>query len=489
VTELRILLLEDSSTDAELVERNLRDGGLVFTSLRVYTELAFKQALNNFKPDVVLADYQLPNYTGRAALDYVRLFYPDIPVIIVTGSIGEETAVELLKRGARDYILKDRLIRLPSAIQKALREQEEIRLRRESEQRLRESEALFKAAQSIAHVGSWSWSLDGNEASCSDETFRIIGYTPGSVVLTRELILNKLLVPEDREKLFAAINMALEGKEENACEFRIRRPDGEVRHLLGQTEIIRDNSGKPFGLVGTVMDITERMQTEEKIRSFAFYDMLTQLPNRRLLLDRLWQAMAASKRSGRYGALMFIDLDNFKLLNDRHGHEAGDLLLVKAAHRIAGCLRATDTVARFGGDEFVVMLSELGVAKAASITQAGIVAEKIRATLAEPYLLKLPQQDNAQSIVVEYRCTSSIGVVVFFNHHANQKDLLRWADMAMYQAKADGRDRIRFFDPQSWSEGKPEKGTAFCFTLPSTVTSHIMPNGNKEAPDEKKHSV
>ena len=200
--------------------------------------------------------------------------------------------------------------------------------------------------------------------------------------------------------------------------------------------------------MGITEDITEEKEAEDHIRNLVFYDTLTQLPNRRLLNDRLGQAMAASKRSGSYGAVMFMDLDNFKPLNDAHGHDVGDLLLVEAAQRITSCVREMDTVARFGGDEFVVMLSELDVDKKLSIAQSGVVAEKIRVTLAEPYLLTRKQESGVE-ITVEHHCTSSIGVVLFINHEAGQEDIIKRADMAMYQAKEGGRNTIRFFDGQS----------------------------------------
>jgi diguanylate cyclase (GGDEF)-like protein len=187
-------------------------------------------------------------------------------------------------------------------------------------------------------------------------------------------------------------------------------------------------------------------EIEKQIRKLAFYDTLTQLANRRLLTDRLGQAMATSKRSDRYGAVMFLDMDNFKTLNDTHGHEMGDLLLIEVAHRLTRCLRETDTVARFGGDEFVVILSELDTDKQRSAAQAGIIAEKIRTTLAEPYLLSHKREDGKEN-KVEHHCTSSIGAVLFINHEASQEDVLKWADMAMYQAKKSGRNRVNFFAP------------------------------------------
>jgi diguanylate cyclase (GGDEF)-like protein len=167
------------------------------------------------------------------------------------------------------------------------------------------------------------------------------------------------------------------------------------------------------------------------------------LPNRRLFDDRLSQAMAASKRGGRYAALMVLDLDNFKPLNDKYGHVAGDLLLIEVAVRLRGCVRELDTVARFGGDEFLVVLGELDVDRAESSVEAGLVAEKIRTSLAEPYLLAI-KGDGIVDAVVEHHCTASIGVVVFIDHEKSQGDLLKWADSAMYQAKESGRNQVRF---------------------------------------------
>lgn len=185
-------------------------------------------------------------------------------------------------------------------------------------------------------------------------------------------------------------------------------------------------------------------EATEQLRSLAFYDTLTLLPNRRLLNDRLAQALAASHRSSRYGALMFLDLDNFKPLNDKYGHAVGDLLLIEAANRISRCLREMDTAARFGGDEFVVMLSELDTNREKSVDQAKAVAEKIRTILAEPYYLKY--QEEGQLIrQVQHHCTSSIGVALFLNHDASQDEIMGWADNMMYQAKREGRNCICFY--------------------------------------------
>jgi len=227
-----------------------------------------------------------------------------------------------------------------------------------------------------------------------------------------------------------------------------RRKNGEIYPKFLTISAVKGDDGVVTHYVGADHDITKRKAAEEEINTLAFYDSLTQLPNRRLLNDRLGKIMAASKRSGRYGALVFLDLDNFKPLNDEHGHSVGDLLLVEAARRIARCVREVDTVARFGGDEFVVVLSELDEDRAESASQASIVAEKIRGTLAEPYVLKIQSEGKAET-TVEHHCTSSIGVVLFINHEASEEDILKWADMAMYQAKEAGRNQIRFYEPEA----------------------------------------
>lgn len=202
--------------------------------------------------------------------------------------------------------------------------------------------------------------------------------------------------------------------------------------------------GRPATL-NLLTDITERRQMEERIRDMAYHDTLTQLANRRLLIDHLGLAMASHQRSGRYGALIFMDLDNFKSLNDTHGHHVGDLLLLEVAQRLKRSVRSCDTVARFGGDEFVLLLGDLHEDLATSQAQAQGVAEKIRTTVSERYQLRVPvQDDDAQQ--VEHDCSASIGVVMFKGRSGSENELVKLADMAMYQAKEAGRNTIRFSD-------------------------------------------
>ena len=199
-----------------------------------------------------------------------------------------------------------------------------------------------------------------------------------------------------------------------------------------------DSKGKIMGGIAIVEDVTERIKSQQEIYALAFHDPLTQLPNRRLLLDRLQHALAAKARSGREGALLFIDLDHFKTINDTLGHDKGDLLLQQAAQRLTHCVREGDTVARLGGDEFVVMLEDLSEDPREAATQTEPVGEKILAFLKQPYDL-----DGHG-----YHSTTSIGVTLFGDQQNSVDDLMKRADLALYQAKAAGRDTLRFFDPE-----------------------------------------
>ncbi|MDX8379668.1 MAG: EAL domain-containing protein [Gallionella sp.] len=201
---------------------------------------------------------------------------------------------------------------------------------------------------------------------------------------------------------------------------------------------IFDDEGQLFNYVAIFSDITKRKSSEAEIHKLAFYDSLTQLPNRRLLLERLKPALAASARSGQKGALLFIDLDNFKTLNDTLGHNMGDLLLQQVSHRLTACIREGDTVARLGGDEFVIMMENLGSDSIEATTQTEAIGHKILYALNQPYLL----------VTHTFQNTPSIGITLFDNHQLSIDELLKQADIAMYQAKKAGRNTLRFFNPE-----------------------------------------
>lgn len=260
--------------------------------------------------------------------------------------------------------------------------------------------------------------------------------------------------PDDRERVTRVFRDTVATGVGHHLDYRFLTADGGIRLMESRGCVIRDNQGRTKCVVVISQDVTKRKENEEKIHRLAFYDALTKLPNRVTLYDRLRQAMAASKRRGGYAALMFVDLDNFKPANDRYGHEVGDLLLIEAANRLTSCIREVDTVARFGGDEFVVILSDLHADQAESTTQATIVAEKIRSRLAAPYRLTMKHDGQANKTIetmetletIEYHCTASIGVALFLDHQGSPDDIVKWADAAMYEAKEAGRNSIRVYD-------------------------------------------
>lgn len=247
----------------------------------------------------------------------------------------------------------------------------------------------------------------------------------------------------DPDRAEDAIMLVLTKKKVTNYELTARDRNGKETVVSYNATTFYDRDRKLQGVFAAARDITERKLAEKQILDLALYDALTRLPNRRLLTERLGQIKEVSKRSGRHSALLFLDLDNFKSLNDVYGHFMGDLLLVEVAHRLSGCVRTVDVVARFGGDEFIVVLSEMGANKAEATAQSRLIAEKLRAVLEKPYVLAYHQGDQRE-ISVQHRCTASIGVVVFFDNESNQDEILKWADAAMYKAKEQGGNRIQF---------------------------------------------
>jgi diguanylate cyclase (GGDEF)-like protein/PAS domain S-box-containing protein len=249
----------------------------------------------------------------------------------------------------------------------------------------------------------------------------------------------------DPERAEASIKLVLSKKKVTNYELTARARDGKETAVSYNATTFYDRDRRLQGVFVAARDITERKQAEEEILNLALHDSLTRLPNRRLLSERLGQTMLASTRSSYYSALMYLDLDNFKSLNDTHGHNMGDLLLIEVARRLSSCVREVDSVGRFGGDEFGVILSRLDMDRNESTRRASVVAEKIRAHLDKSYVLKFKREDN-EEITVTHQCTASIGVVLFLNGQAGVDEIIKRADMAMYKAKRAGGNLIHFFD-------------------------------------------
>ncbi len=312
----------------------------------------------------------------------------------------------------------------------------------ESQDRLRDLTEMLNETEQVGKVGGWALDLNTGVQTWTNQVYAIHEIEqPYMPTLDKGI---NFYTEASRPVIELAVKRAIEQQEPFNVELEITTAKGHRRSV--------NAIGKPdlghHRLYGFFQDITERTRIEAEVRQLAFHDALTQLPNRRLLNDRLQQALAASQRSGRFGAVMLLDLDNFKAINDAHGHGAGDLLLKEVARRLLACVRASDTVARVGGDEFVVLITELKTDRAASILQAYAVAEKIRLSLAEPYHFTDPKSATGAPEIT-HRCTACIGLVMFIDHEASSEELLKWADAAMYKVKNTGRNAIHFHQAQA----------------------------------------
>ncbi len=301
-----------------------------------------------------------------------------------------------------------------------------------AEAALQYSEQRFRDVSDAS--GEYVWEIDANlvYTYVSRQSTAVKGYSPEELIGHTPI---EFMPVEDIQSVSEIVNHAIANKTAFKLQHRDITHSGNVLWEEVNGIPFLDDKGEVIGLRGTGMNITERRLAEEEIHNLAFYDSLTQLPNRRLFIDRIGLALSISVRSQLYGALLFLDMDRFKILNDTLGHDYGDLLLVEVAKRIQSCVREIDTVARLGGDEFVILLEEVDEHAEEASRKVAVIAEKIRSCLTATYQLK----DS------EYHSSPSIGVSLYRGKEESAEALLKHADMAMYQAKDSGRNAVRFF--------------------------------------------
>lgn len=307
----------------------------------------------------------------------------------------------------------------------------------QGESALRESELRFRSLlRNIPSISVQGYGADGTTTYWNLAAERMYGFTQAEAI-GRNLL--DLIVPEHMHGS-ARQEMALRfatGSSVAPTEVKLRRKDGTLIDVYSSHTYV-EILGQPPEMFCIDIDISRRKAAEEEALYLAFYDALTRLPNRRLLIDRLQQVIAGSERSGLRAAVLFLDLDNFKTLNDSRGHAVGDLLLLEVAKRLQGCVRAEDTVARLGGDEFVVVMHNLSSTESEAAVQVRTVGEAMVAVLRQPYALAGQQ----------HHMTVSMGATLLHDSHASIDEILKQADMAMYRAKDAGRNTLRFFDPE-----------------------------------------
>ncbi|MEX2499634.1 MAG: EAL domain-containing protein [Wenzhouxiangellaceae bacterium] len=420
---IRVLVLEDSADDAELALEALRNHGLDILSERVETESDYLAAIER-GPDLIIADCSLPGFSGRDALDLARAHDADLPYIIYSGTIGEDMAVEMMRSGANDYVLKSgSLQRLGLVAERALHEAVERRLQRQTEQRcLLADKALANAAEAIFITDPDFRVASVNRAFC-----QITGYSAEEVVgKTLPVIAEGV----NSEMIRDEIRRALASVGQWGGELDNRRKDGQVYRELLSLSAIHDEEGNITHLVGAANDITTLRQHEDQLDFLAHNDSVTGLANRVTLQQYFSSLLHRTDHVGRLGAIIFLDLDHFKSINDSLGHSMGDMVLKFVGQRLRDQLRDGDLVGRIGGDEFVVLLTGLR-----SEHDAIVVANKLISALREPLLV-----DHREIFML-----ASIGISLYPKDGRDFELLLKNADSAMYRAKEQGRNQVCFY--------------------------------------------
>ena len=327
----------------------------------------------------------------------------------------------------------------------------DITVQHQAQLELKERDETYRAILATSLDGFWICDMRGRLIEVNEAYCKLSGYTREALLAMQVADLDA----EDSQDVVLRRIARIRAIGGDLFETRHRRKGGEIWHAEVRVNYWPEQD-RQFVFI---RDISQRKDAQAKIHNLAFYDPLTQLANRRLLLDRLHRAIAASARRKSCGAVMLIDLDNFKLINDTDGHEVGDRLLVEVARRLKTCVRDQDSLARQGGDEFIVILEDLGKEPQDAATRAEAVAEKIQNALREPYLLE----------TVEHHSQASIGISVYQNHEDSAEEVLKRADSAMYRAKEEGRNAVRFFDPamQAALEGRIKLEMELRHALPS----------------------
>jgi len=430
------LVVDDDSTIRLFARQTLEVAGI-----RVAEAADGEQGLDEFarlKPDIVLLDVMMPVMNG---FDVCRTLRSNpaglhVPVLMMTGLDDSESVEAAYDAGATDFVTKP--ITWPilaHRVRYMLRASQTLEALARSESRLAD-------AQRLAQLGHWDWDLQRGELYRSAEVLRILGAS-AELPATHDAFV-ALVHAEDKDAVVHAVQRAIDTGEPYSLECRIVRPDGSERVIHEQAVVTCTDAGRPLRIQGTTQDITERKRTEERIRQLALYDPLTNLPNRQFFKEQLGHSIGLAERLEQKVAVLILDLDRFKRINETFGHNVGDQLLKAVGVRLTQSLRSADYVsrgdafqvagsaARLGGDEFTIQVTGL-----TQVDDATKVARRILSTISRPFHV------DGQEIFI----TASIGISVYPVDGADVDALLKNADSAMYHAKSQGKDNYQFFSP------------------------------------------
>ncbi len=436
-----VLIVDDDEAARLLIEISLTDEGL-----QVQQAADAEEALAAFaarRPDIVLLDVNMPGMDGYECCRELRRRPrgADLPVLMLTGHEDLQSIQRAYEAGATDFLSKsNNWGLLAHRVRYMLRASRAFVNLTESRQRL-------ASAQRIARMGNWEWRADVRRFAVSEETLDVLQLRGAGLDGTGESAI-RLVHPEDREQVVDAVRQAVASGQPLCLDFRIVPPNAAVRWLQLQAEMVRDSGDGEVGWAGTVQDVTERYLAQDRIRYLAYYDSLTKLPNRTLFCEQLGRAVLRAPRASDRLAVMFLDLDNFKRVNDTLGHSVGDQILASVAERIKSCLRQGDTtgrnheeqlvdadnqarlVGRHGGDEFTLFLADLR-----QDSDAALIARRLLIALAQPFVV------GTQEIVA----SASIGIAMCPDDGSDVETLLRHADAAMFHAKEHGRNNYQYY--------------------------------------------
>jgi diguanylate cyclase (GGDEF)-like protein/PAS domain S-box-containing protein len=426
-----LLLVDDDPVTRMLMKQALKG-----SELELYEAASGEEAVaafNQHMPDITLLDVSMPGMDGFECCRQLRMLPKgqESAIVMVTSLNDVEDIEQAFEAGATDFMTKplkwplfNHRIRYILKANRTLQE-------------LSQNKNKLAKAQSIAHLVYWEWDFQSDHIECSDDMFEMLGQ-PHQKKLTMLQAFHHIHT-DDRPKVMAALRAAIKDKRPYDIEYRILRGDGQIQFVNERTDITFEYGH--WRIVGTLHDITNRKQSEQEITYYAYYDTLTDLPNRRLFIEQLETTIAKAKRHSSRFTLMFLDLDRFKQVNDTYGHHVGDELLCQAAARIKDCVRASDHVAKFvpkvdnrvarlAGDEFTILLDEVD-----SVEETAEIADRLNQAFKEPFMI------SEKPLYV----TVSIGITMYPNDGHNVQTLLQHADVAMYHAKESGRSNYQFF--------------------------------------------
>ena len=430
-----VLVVDDDSGGRRLTRATLKRAG--FEIAEAADGVQALASIRERMPDLILMDVSMPEMDGFTACAELRRLPGGtrVPVVMMTGLEDVKSIETAFEVGATDFITKPiNWTILAHRVRYMLRASKAI-------DDLKQSQRRLSNAQRLAEMGDWEWDLRSGRIEASEQAWQIFGHQAYAGPVGSDTLFSNI-PDEDRQTIAEACATAATQGEGFEVDHRVVRDEGRTRHVHQQVEVIeRLADGRPARLAGAVHDISRRKEAEEQIRRLAYFDALTGLPNRLAFDEHLHKSIARAERFGHKLAVMFVDLDNFKRVNDTLGHKAGDELLRMASSRMLGTLRAHDSVtrdsehmhsiARLGGDEFIVLLTDLE-----SSSSAAAAARRLVAALAEPQTIQ----------GTEVFVGGSIGVAIYPQDGADIDTLLKNADTAMYWAKEAGRGNFQFYD-------------------------------------------